>query len=94
MPEQASVTRHIEVRLFGAFKSWFPEGRARLELPAEADVSDLRAALSRHLVSLRPDFDDGLVKVSAVGSNERILHDSDSLGGLEMVALLPPVSGG
>lgn len=85
------MARNIQVRLFGAFRSYSQHHRLRMTVNDCATVADLRNALARML------SDPGAARLlahSAFGTDEQILCPHDSLPESGAIHLLPPVSGG
>jgi len=92
--ENQGEKRKIIVMLFGPFRESARSRELEVFIPVEGTISDLRDEL-RELLCPSPGSRVGeLLKSSAIGSEDRILEDTDVLGELESVALLPPVSGG
>ncbi|HSR65214.1 MAG TPA: thiamine biosynthesis protein ThiS [Xanthomonadaceae bacterium] len=84
----------IEIQLFGAFRDFEPAALVALELPADAVVGDVRAALERHAVARWPRFQPALLQRSALASTSSVLRDHEPLPADGRMAVLPPVSGG
>jgi molybdopterin synthase sulfur carrier subunit len=79
----------VEVRLFARARDAVGAERVTVELPAEARVGDLRAALAAGYPRLAPLAPSLLV---AVGNE--YAGDQAILGGQSEIACFPPVSGG
>jgi len=84
----------IEVRLFGAFRDYDPAALVQLELPDDARVADVRAALEAHGRAHWPGFQPELLRRSALASDTAVLRDHETLPRDGRMAVLPPVSGG
>jgi molybdopterin synthase sulfur carrier subunit len=84
----------IEVRLFGAFRDYDPAAVVHLELPDDARVADVRAALDAHGRAHWPGFQPALLQRSALASENTVLRDHEALPANGRMAVLPPVSGG
>jgi molybdopterin converting factor small subunit len=88
----------VRIQLFGAFRKYADGSDVSLEVPRGTTVSALRAYLAEALRRGCPAFDgEGLLELSAVADDERILDDTTPLG-LSVdrlrLAILPPVCGG
>jgi molybdopterin converting factor subunit 1 len=79
----------IEVRLFARARDAVGAERVTLELPAEARVGDLRAALAADYPKLAPLAHTLLVAVGTEYADDRSAVSPDS-----EIACFPPVSGG
>lgn len=84
----------IELGLFGAFRQFQPDARLELEVPEEARVADVRAAVASYGASHWPGFDARLLASSAFASETTILRDGEPVPQDAWLAVLPPVSGG
>lgn len=84
----------IEISLFGALRECEPGARLQLDLPGDAGVTELRAALLAHAQSHWPAPRASLLGKCALADECSILRDGDALPGGGRVAVLPPVSGG
>lgn len=79
----------IEVRLFARAKDLAGADRIALELPADAKVADLRAALGERVPALRP-----LLPTLLVAINNDFANDQQQVPATAEIACFPPVSGG
>jgi sulfur-carrier protein len=87
--------RHLTVRMFGAFRELEPSGTWRIEIDEAATVADVRRAFEQQArARWGARFDPALLAASAFASEREVLRASDSVAGLDEVAVLPPVSGG
>lgn len=85
----------IEVRLFGCFSEFEPDGLLQLQLPAGAEsIGDARAAVGEHGLAHWPGFRPGLLGCSVFASTQSLLRDGAALPEDGRLCLLPPVSGG
>ena len=84
----------VEVKLFGAFREFEPEAKLLLELAADAQVADVRRALSAHAGEHWPHFSPTLLAHSAFASEHAVLREGDPIPADGRMAVLPPVSGG
>lgn len=84
----------LDIRLFGFLRSYDANARLALELPGDARIADLRAALIRHGLAHWPGFSADALHSCAFASERAVLRDSDALPADGQVAVLPPVSGG
>lgn len=84
----------VQVRLFGAFRSFDPRAQVELELPEGACVADLRVALEQYGLAHWGGFKPALLRYSAFASETTLLRNADLLPAYGSVAVLPPVSGG
>lgn len=87
----------VTVRLFGEFRAW--QDPPVLELPSEglATVADVKAQVATALArSQDPERVRELVAASALAGSSRIFLETENLADLQgqVLALLPPVSGG
>ncbi len=80
----------IELMLFGAFRRSHSDGKVRVPAHAPMTVAELKAALSRDGLGIDP----GLLAVSVVADESRILAEAEQVRPGQRVALLPPVCGG
>ncbi|MGK5087115.1 hypothetical protein WDW86_06120 [Bdellovibrionota bacterium FG-2] len=82
----------VQVKLFGAFKSFADGQQLNLTIPAQSTVIDLKKILTEKLNA------GDLVAKSAIADETRILGDYDLLqqsgSGKCIVSVLPPVCGG
>jgi MoaE-MoaD fusion protein len=79
----------VEVRLFGGLPDRVGSPRLDVELPADATVGELRAAIAAAHPSLAP-----LLARTSVAVDLEVARDERPLGDAREVALLPPVAGG
>jgi len=79
----------ITIRMFGAFRALGTE--LVLVLPSNANVQALREALRPHLEGM--DLDE-LLGVSKFANEREVLADHAPCTDGQILAILPPVSGG
>ncbi|HYH65695.1 MAG TPA: MoaD/ThiS family protein [Urbifossiella sp.] len=82
-------TMTLTVHLFAAARDLAGAAVLPIELPADATVADLRAALAARVPALA-----ALLARSAVAVDHDIAADAHVLTAAAEVAVLPPVSGG
>lgn len=82
------------IALFGALRDADASGCIELDVPAGCTVAQLREQLVTHLHAHAPAIGESLVRRSAFGTCESILHDSDTVPADTELAVLPPVGGG
>lgn len=85
------MTREIDIRLFGAFRSYGSAPTIAVSVSTDATVAAVRSALAERLAS---DDARALLAASAFATDERVLSDADALGSVSELAVLPPVCGG
>lgn len=87
--------KQVEVRLFGAFRKYVPEGRIQIMLDEPCSIPVFKTALFSQLQKLSPEFSDlNLVLESALADENIILAESSVIDEARPLALLPPVCGG
>ena len=84
------MNRSITVQLFGAFRQGNPESSLTVEVPEQARVTDLRAAMD---AALSDENARSLLKASAFATDTAVLDDHDPVPDRE-ISILPPVCGG
>jgi molybdopterin converting factor small subunit len=85
----------VEVKLFGAFRKWVPEGSISVELRDVDTARDLKRTIGRVIREQAPHFlESELVEESALATESQILLDDAFVYSEIGFALLPPVSGG
>ena len=86
----------VEVRLFGAFRSYGPPSAlVSLAVPESATVSTLKKALAAALRGLNPGFqDERLIEDSAIADERSVLAADAVIRKPCRLAILPPVCGG
>lgn len=84
------MTREFIIRPFGAFRRYGDEP-ARISVPANGTVADLRAAYAE---TLPDDSARTLLASSILATDEVLLRESDPLPETTQLSVLPPVSGG
>jgi molybdopterin converting factor subunit 1 len=80
---------NVTVKLFAAAREMAGCGEIGIELPSGATVGELRTALIVTAPALA-----ALAQRSMVAVNEEYANDATLLGESDVVALIPPVSGG
>jgi molybdopterin converting factor small subunit len=86
------MSREVEVKLFGSFRPFSPDGCIRVTLAHdEADVAALRQAFSEQLGD---DNARALLRSSAFATDEAVLEESDPVPTGRSLSILPPVCGG
>lgn len=84
----------ITITLFGALREADPSGRLQLDVPEGCRISALREHLIAHLATHVPTVSAALVRRSAFGTDDAILHDADAVPTDGQLVVLPPVGGG
>jgi molybdopterin synthase sulfur carrier subunit len=84
----------LDIALFGAFREFEAQARVQVEVPDDATVAEVRAALLAHGQAHWPGFRAGLLQRSAFASPSRVLRESDAIEAGVMLTVLPPVGGG
>lgn len=85
----------VEVRLFGAFRKYVPDGRLRITISRPCDVETFKEKILLRIKEVAFEFsDDSLISESALANENEILSDGGIVHVGETVALLPPVCGG
>lgn len=82
------------ITLHGALREADARGHIELELQPKCSIADLRERLVAHLARHAPAISEGLLRRSAFGTAETILHDDDVVPPDQELAVLPPVGGG
>lgn len=83
-------TRHVPIRLYGAFRQSHAESTLTVEVADDSKVADLRQALHAALSS---DSARALLKASAFATDTEVLDDDQPVPEREL-SILPPVCGG
>jgi len=79
----------VTVLFFGPAKDWTGCDSTSVDLAAEADLGSLQRALGRRYPALRPALPTVRFAVNETFADaDRTLHSAD------VIALIPPVSGG
>jgi len=87
--------KQVEVRLFGAFRKYVPEGRIQITIEEPCSIPVFKAVLFSQLQKIYPEFSDlNLVLESALADENIILTESSVIDVTRQLALLPPVCGG
>lgn len=84
---------NIKLDLYGAFRQ-FGKCNIVLDVPLGTTVRELRVHLCDYLKKAGMAVEDQLIQASVFATDERILSDADSVGGLKALCILPPVCGG
>ena len=79
----------IRVKLFAVARDLAGTSELQLELPPNATVSTLRAALSERVSTLSP-----LLSHMQIAVDSRYATDGEPISPQSEVAVIPPVSGG
>jgi molybdopterin converting factor subunit 1 len=85
----AMAILHISVMYFAVFRERINAAEQQVELPSGATVSDLL----RHLASQHPIIEQ-LAGHYRIAVNQAFATNETTLNDLDVVALIPPVSGG
>lgn len=84
----------ITVSFYGPFRDWVDASEKTFELPKHATIRELRRAIIASIKQNKPDFDEGLMTVSAFAVNEQLVNDEHVLQDNIRAHILPPVNGG
>ncbi|MDN5863677.1 MAG: MoaD/ThiS family protein [Gammaproteobacteria bacterium] len=82
------------ILLHGALREADPAGRIELDVPAGCSIGELRERLVAHVREHAPGVGEDLLRRSAFGTRETILHDHEPVPEDGELAVLPPVGGG
>jgi len=86
-----TMSREVEIKLFGAFRQYSPEAAIAVSLPDNADVAGLRQAFAE---KLDDDNARALLQSSAFATDEAILDEEEAVPDGQVISVLPPVCGG
>jgi len=78
----------MEILLFGVVKEMVGQARLQIELAPNATVADLKS----HLHEKYPESQK--LKSLLIAVNESYANDADQIGDSDVIAIIPPVSGG
>jgi molybdopterin converting factor small subunit len=85
----------IQVQLFGAFRDLEPSGRCQIEYQNGQTAEQIKVTIGESLHALNSKVDlNALLKVSAIGSEDKVYADDEIVGRFATLAILPPVCGG
>lgn len=89
--KESHMMRTIDVRLFGAFRQFGSRPSMTVDVPHQATVSELRAAVERRLPGGNAR---ALLHASVFATDERTLDESEPVPFDRDLSVLPPVCGG
>lgn len=84
----------LVVQLFGPFRDFQPQALLELDVADSATVGEARAALAAHAAAYWPACTPGLLRSTALASEQAVLRDGDALPDDGRIAVIPPVNGG
>ena len=85
----------IEVKLFGAFKKYIPNGKIQIQVQTGTPISELKNIIEKEIKKQAPQFSDHhLILESALANAEEILSEAAVITNETALAYLPPVCGG
>ena len=85
----------IEVKLFGAFRKYIPQGTVNIDIDKPCTVTEFKNIFFQQIIKINPDFVDiDLVCESALANEQQILEENANIEGNLKLAFLPPVCGG
>ncbi len=85
----------IQVQLFGAFRDLHPSGRCEIDFQEGQTAEQVKTSVLRSIQTSNSKVDlEALIKVSAIGSEDKVYNDDELITGFTMLAILPPVCGG
>ena len=84
----------LKVKLFGAFRSWVPDGEVSLSVSAASSMVSVKVAIENELKRLTGRDPALLLSKSAIASETEILQEQDQVSAGMVLAVLPPICGG
>ena len=85
----------IQIQLFGAFRDLKPSGRCEIDFQEGQTAEQIKATILRSMQNSSSNLDlEALLKVSAIGSEDKVYSDDEIVSGFTTLAILPPVCGG
>ena len=84
----------LQVQLFGPYRDFQPQPLLELELADGANIAAVRAALAADAAVHWPACTPGLLRSTAIASEDALLRDGDALPANGRIAVIPPVNGG
>ena len=86
--------KKIKIQLYGEFRTFSASSSIDLDCNMNDSIFDVRNTFSKTLKSIHKNFDEKLLSDSVFATEAGILEDSDSINGINEIAVLPPVCGG
>ena len=85
----------VQLRLFGAFRSYSSELSIPFTLPQACRVNEFKKLIAERLQDLNPELGKSdLVFDSAIANEREVLTEEDTIAESCSLAILPPVCGG
>ena len=85
----------VQVQLFGAFRDLKASGRCEIDFQEGQTAEQIKSAILKSIQVTGSTVDlEALLKVSAIGSENKVYNDDEIVSGFTMLAILPPVCGG
>ena len=84
----------IQVQLFGSFRDLESSGRCQIDYQDGQTAKEIKALVLQALPQASNLDIEALMKLSVVGSEEKLFTDDEPVTGFTSLALLPPVCGG
>lgn len=84
----------VSIHLFGAFRQFQEHDVLDLDCPPGATVADVRRAFDAYAIAHWRGYDAGLLRSSAMATEEEFLRPSSPIPADGRLAVIPPVSGG
>ena len=88
----------VSIRLFGAFRQFQERDVLDLDVPdtetGSATVADVRRALDTYALSHWRSYNAGLLRSSALATEDEFLRTTSAIPADGRLAVIPPVSGG
>ena len=86
--------KQVNVRFFGAFRSYIPTGESIVTLEHPMSTKEFKNLIQMHLEKQCGFTNTLLIEESAIANDQRVLTETDLIDGTSMICLLPPVCGG
>lgn len=84
----------VSIRLFGVLRQFQAAEVLDLDCPGAATVADVRQAFDAHARAHWPGYAAGLLRASALATEDALLHATSPIPADGRLAVIPPVSGG
>ncbi len=83
----------VDINLYGAFRK-FGASKITLEVPGNANCSDLRTIFYEYMRKNNAEITRELVDASVFATDQEVLVNTDTIKNDMSLAILPPVCGG
>lgn len=87
------MAKMIEVKLYGELSKAAQTSLIQLEISEAMTAAQVKDLIKSKILKQVPGFQEELIDVSALGER-RIFPDSEVIGEVDKLSLLPPVCGG